>query len=56
LAVDPGNCSAGRYAIFDPASGYVCDWLATGRDWQDSPYKSGRVPGMIAAMQAGGAA
>lgn len=31
LAVDPGNYSAGRYAIFDPASGYVCDWLATGK-------------------------
>jgi len=31
LAVDPGNCSAGRYAIFDPASGYLCDWLATGK-------------------------
>ena len=31
LAVDPGNCSAGRYAIFDPASGYVCDWLSTGK-------------------------
>lgn len=31
LAVDPGNCSAGRYAIFDPASGYSCDWLATGK-------------------------
>lgn len=34
----------------------LAPYQAAGRDWQDSPYKSGRVPGIIAAMQAGGAA
>ncbi len=31
----------------------LAPYQAAGRDWQESPYKRGRVPGMIAAMQAG---
>lgn len=31
LAVDPASgCPAGRFVIFDPASGSICDWLETG--------------------------
>lgn len=31
----------------------LAPYQAAGRDWQDSPYKAGRVPAMIAAMQEG---
>lgn len=31
----------------------LAPYQAQGRDWQESPYKRGRVPAMIQAMQGG---